>query len=141
MPNNINHTQPQVSSPNEDLIFTYTRVESLADGFEVDVSKVAKQVGLKYNVFITDAVMKTCVTAPKGIASSKKDAWRLWDVLSALFMSIQDAGFTGGCWIEFKADIINPDIHSMPVALLAQCGPTDIDDARPAITIMMPDEA
>ena len=34
----------------------------------------------------------------------------------------------------------NDDRAARLVKLIAQCGPLDMDDARPAITVMLPDE-
>lgn len=46
------------------VIYTYTRSQAIADGFQVEVSKVAKEAGITYPVFLTRAVYDNYVTVP-----------------------------------------------------------------------------
>ena len=43
------------------VIYSYTRSQAVADGFEVEVSKVAREAGITYQVFLTRAVFDNYV--------------------------------------------------------------------------------
>jgi predicted sugar kinase len=46
------------------IIYTYTRSQAIADGFQVEVSKMAQEAGITYPVFLTRAVYDNYVTVP-----------------------------------------------------------------------------
>ena len=120
------------------VIYSYTRAQAVADGQQVEVTSTAREAGIKFPVFLTRTVFDSYVTVPPG-AACQDEAGRLWDILWMLRFAILRA---------------KPDANRLPVALyvrndnrrarlvklIAQCGPLDIDDPQPAITIMMPDE-
>jgi hypothetical protein len=50
-----------------DIIGAYTRKDALADGSQIDVSKIAAEMGIRLQVFMTRAVYIHCVTvSPPG---------------------------------------------------------------------------
>jgi hypothetical protein len=119
-------------------IFTYTRAQAVADGFQVEVSKVAVEAGIRFPVFLTRGVYDGYVTVPPGV-TGQDEAGRLWDVVSLLRFAIHRAR-PGVDRIPVALYVRNDNHHPRLVKLLATCGPLDIDDPRPAITVMLPDE-
>lgn len=119
------------------VIFSYTRAQAIADGYQVDVSKVAREAGITFPVFLTRAVWAAYVEVPPGV-EAQDEAGRLWDVLWMLRHAIRKSA--GGDRLSFSLYVRNDNRRPRLVTLRAQCGPMDQDDSRPAITVMMPDE-
>jgi hypothetical protein len=69
-------------SPFGDVIYTYTRAQAVADGFQVEVTKTAQEAGIRFPVFLTRAVYDAYVTVPPDV-TGQDEAGRLWDVLDA----------------------------------------------------------
>jgi hypothetical protein len=63
MDNQNNNT----AEPFGPVIYTYTRSQAIADGFQVEVSKVAREAGITYPVFLTRAVYDSFVIVPPGV--------------------------------------------------------------------------
>jgi hypothetical protein len=140
----MNNENSQPSTMNsQPLIYAYTRKQAIADGVQVEVTKTAQEAGIKFPVFLTRTVFDAFVTVPPGV-TGQDEAGRLWDIVWMLRFAI------------LRHSTLNPQ-HStarLPVALyvrndnrrprliklIAQCGPLDIDDPQPAITVMLPDE-
>jgi len=125
-------------------IHTYTRSQAIADGFQVDVSKVAREGGITYRVFLTRAVYDHYVTVPAGI-TGQDEAGRLWDIVWMTQFAIRKArpgqgGQCGSHRLPVALYVRNDNRRARLIKLIATCGPLDIDDPRPAITIMMPNE-
>ena len=121
------------------IIYSYTRSQAVADGVQVEVTKTAAEAGIKFPVFLTRGVFDSFVTVPPGV-TGQDEAGRLWDIVWMLRFAILRA---------------RPGVERIPVALyvrqsdtkrpqliklIATCGPLDIDDPQPAITVMLPDE-
>lgn len=133
---NTNDTEP--FGP---VIYSYTRAQAVADGEQVDVSKLAQEAGLIYPLFLTRAVHGAYVTVPPGV-TGQDEAGRAWDIVwmlrcaigSALHMTdLQDR-------LMFSLYVRNDDDRPRLVTLRATCDPLDIDDPQPAITVMLSDE-
>jgi hypothetical protein len=120
------------------VIYAYTRAQALADGEQVDVSSVAQEAGIRFPVFLTRAVHGAYVTVPPGVAG-QDEAGRLWDVVWMLRFAIRKAR-PGQARLPFALYVRNDTHRPRLVKLVAMCGPLDIDDPQPAITVMMPDE-
>jgi hypothetical protein len=120
------------------VIYTYTRSQAIADGFQVDVSKVAAEAGIRFPVFLTRAVYDAYVTVPPGV-TGQDEAGRLWDVVWVLRFAIHKAQ-TGHSRLPYALYVRNDNHRARLVKLVATCGPLDIDDPAPAITVMLPDE-
>jgi hypothetical protein len=119
-------------------IYTYTRSQAVADGFQVEVSKVAAEAGIRFPVFLTRTVYDAYVTVPPGVAG-QDEAGRLWDVLWMLRFAICRSQ-TGQTRLPFALYVRNDNRAARLVKLIAACGPLDTDDPQPAITVMLPDE-
>ena len=125
-------------SPFGEVIYTYTRKQAIADGVQVDVTKTAQEAGIKFPVFLTRGVFETYVAVPEGV-TGQDEAGRLWDVVWMLRFGIIRAR-PGVQRIPVAFYVRNDNRAPRLVKLIATCGPLDMDDPQPAITITMPDE-
>ena len=143
-PDSIN-SQP---SPNNDngqsgsdfgpVIYSYTRAQAVADGVQVEVTKTAQEAGITFPVFLTRGVFDQYVTVPEGV-SGQDEAGRLWDVVWMLRFAILRSR-PGVARIPVALYVRNDDRAARLVKLIATCGPLDLDEPQPAITVMLPDE-
>jgi hypothetical protein len=127
----------QNKSPFGEVIFSYTRKQALADGVQVDVSATAKEAGIRFPVFLTRTVFDAYVTVPPG-ANGQDEPGRLWDIIWMTRYAIQRAK-PGIDRVPVELYVRN-DGKAKLVKLVAECGPLDIDDAQPAITVMLEGE-
>ena len=126
------------NSPFGEVIFAYTRKQALADGVQVDVSTTAKEAGIKFPMFLTRAVFDAYVAVPPEV-TGQDEAGRLWDVVWMTRFAILRSRPSVDR-IPIALYVRNDNRAARLVKLIAQCGPLDIDDAQPAITVMLPDE-
>lgn len=116
----------------DDLIFSYTRSQALADGVLVDVSERARRAGIRYPTACTASLwaLIDCVPASEtdtlaGVIADQ----RLAEVLRAMLAAIRRGGARGVDRVEFEA---------LGAELWARCGRGDT--AEPAITVMLEGE-
>lgn len=121
------------------VIYSYTRAQAVADGVQVEVTKVAQEAGIRFPMFLTRAVFDAYVAVPPNV-TGQDEAGRLWDVVWMTRLGILRAK-PGADRIPVGLYVRNADNRpARLVKLIAQCGPHDIDDPQPAITVMLPDE-
>jgi len=129
----------------EPFIHVYSRAQALKDGNQFDVSEVAKEVGFVYPVFLTRSVYFRYVVVPEGV-ECQDESGRLWDILWMLYSAIKRPSLRpqqapGEAEredrMEFSLMVRNDNHAPKLVTLLSVCGPNDIDDPRPAITVML----
>ena len=120
------------------VIYSYTRSQAIADGFQVEVSKIAREAGITFPVFLTRAVYDSYVTVPAGI-TGQDEAGRLWDIVWMTRFAISKSR-PGQTRLPVALYVRNDNQRARLIKLIATCGPLDIDDPQPAITLMMPDE-
>jgi len=125
-------------SPFGEVIYSYTRKQAVADGFQVDVTATAQEAGILFPVFLTRAVFDAYVAVPQDV-TGQDEAGRLWDILHMLRFAIYRAQ-PDQSRLHFALYIRNDNRRPKLVKLIATCGALDIDNPRPAITVMMPDE-
>jgi len=126
------------NSPFGDVIFSYTRSQAVADGVQVEVTKTAHEAGIRFPVFLTCAVYDAYVTVPPGV-EAQDEAGRLWDVITMTRFAILRS--RPGCdRLPVALYVRNDNRAPRLVRLTAVCGPLDIDDPQPAITVMLMDE-
>jgi hypothetical protein len=127
------------NSPFGEIIYAYTRAQAVADGVQVEVTKVAQEAGIRYPMFLTRAVFDVYVAVPPDV-TAQDEAGRLWDIVWMTRFGIIRSQ-PGAQRIPVALYVRNADNRpSRLVKLIAVCGPLDIDDPSPAITVMMPDE-
>ena len=135
-----NDSQPGGPSGTDwDVIYTYTRAQAVADGFQIEVTKIAEEAGIRFPVFITRGVYEQCVAVPPGV-TGQDEAGRLWDVVWMLRFAILRSR-PGADRLPVALYVRNSDHErARLIKLVATCGPVDIDDPAPAITVMLPEE-
>ena len=121
-----------------DVIYTYTRAQAVADGFQIEVTKTAAEAGICFPVFITRGVYEQCVAVPPGV-TGQDEAGRLWDVVWMLRFAIIRSQ-PGNSRLSFALYVRNDNRRPRLMKLLATAGAVDIDDPAPAITVMLPDD-
>jgi hypothetical protein len=136
---NTDTNNNNTAEPFGPVIYSYTRLQAVADGLQVEVSKVAEEAGIRFPVFLTRAVFDSFVAVPPNV-TGQDEAGRLWDVLWLLRFAIRKAQ-SGQTRLPYALYVRNSDSHpARLVKLVATCGPLDIDDPAPAITVLLPDE-
>ena len=120
------------------VIYAYTRAQAVADGVQVDVTKTAQEAGIKFPMFLTRAVWEAYVTVPPDV-TGQDEAGRLWDIVWMTRFGIIRST-PGRDRIPVALYVRNDNTRAKLVKLIATCGPLDIDDPAPAITVMMCDE-
>lgn len=126
------------NSPFGEVIFSYTRKQAIADGVQVDVTETAREAGIKFPVLITRTAFEKFVAVPPGV-EGQDEAGRLWDVVWMLRFAIHRAK-PGVTRLPVAFYCRNDNREARLFKLIAECGPLDIDDPQPSITLMMPDE-
>jgi len=126
------------NSPFGDVIYAYTRKQALADGVQVDVTATAKEAGIKFPMFLTRSVFDAYVAVPPHV-TGQDEAGRLWDIVWMTRFGILRAR-PGVDRIPIALYVRNDNRAARLVKVVATCGPLDIDDAQPAITVMLMDE-
>jgi hypothetical protein len=126
------------NSPFGEVIFSYTRSQAVADGVQVEVTKTAQEAGIRFPVFLTRAVYDAYVTVPPGV-TAQDEAGRLWDIITMARFAILRS--RPGCdRLPVALYVRNDNRRPRLIRLTAVCGPLDIDDPQPAITVMLMDE-
>ncbi len=126
-------------APAWDVIYTYSRAQAIADGFQIEVTKTAEEAGIRFPVFITRGVYEQCVAVPPGV-TGQDEAGRLWDVLWMLRFAILRSQ-PGTTRLTVALYVRNSDKQPARLTkLIATAGAVDVDDLAPAITVMLPDE-
>jgi len=120
------------------VVYSYTRAQAVADGVQVDVTKTAQEAGIKFPMFLTRAVYEKYVAVPEGV-TGQDEAGRLWDLIWMTRFGILRAR-PGVQRLPVALYVRNDNHRAKLVKLIAQCGPLDIDDPAPAITVMLTTE-
>ena len=120
------------------VVYSYTRAQAVADGVQVEVTKVAQEAGIKHPMFLTRAVFDAYVAVPPNV-TAQDEAGRLWDIVWMTRFAIIRAR-PGVDRVPVALYVRNDNRAAKLIKLIATCGPLDIDDPQPAITVMMPDE-
>lgn len=128
-------SKDQAESPFGEIIYAYTRKQAVADGVQVDVSQTAREAGIRFPVYLTRGVYDAYVTVPEGV-TCQDEAGRLWDLAWMLRHAIGQSN--GGNRLPFALYVRNDNRRAKLIQLVALCGPLDIDDPQPAITVLMP---
>ena len=135
--NNDNHNHD--AEPFGPVIYSYTRAQAVADGVQVEVTKTANEAGIRSPVFLTRTVFDTYVAIPPGV-TCQDETGRLWDIVWMLrFAILRSRPGADRIPVALYVRQSNTERPRL-IKLIATCGPLDLDDPQPAITVMMPDE-
>ena len=133
-------------------IYSYTTKQAVEDGVLVKIdSGILKEIGIKFPVYLTDTVYRRYVQVPADAKDHQDLDGRLFDLLYMFAMTAKNTDsalmkFTFVCLLrqdaiaqanEKKSDL--SPFHK-EITLKAVCTAQDIDDASPAIFIMLPSE-
>ena len=132
------NTMKTNESPFGPVIYAYTRAQAVADGLQIEVTKTAKEAGISFPVFLTRTVFDAYVAVPEGV-QGQDEAGRLWDVCWMLRFAILRSR-SHGDRVPVALYVRNDNHRAKLVKLIAQCGPLDMDDPSPAITVMLPED-
>ena len=118
------------------VISTYTRAQAIEDGEQIEATfckgaEVYNPVGpVRQGVYVTRALWAE-ITRGDGVSPGDTQAGRLWDV----------------CWMTSKGRADGPSarvgrvkVGRRVLTVRAECGPMDIDDPSPAITLGFPED-
>ena len=134
------------------IINSYTTKQALKDGVLIAVDHVDySKAGIKFPVNFTDTTWKRYVEVPKGMEHFQDLSGRLWDVLFMFAIKAQKTRsstmrFSFVCQLPSDFPTLDNEDNCgdgellRGVTLKAVIGPRDIDDPRPGITIMFPNE-
>ena len=125
--------------PFDPTFYTYSRAQALADGGQVDVSNVAVQAGIRFPVFLTRLVYDAYVTIPPQVVSCQDETGRILDIMATMRLAICRAK-PGQSRLSFALYVRTDNSARRLVKLIATCGPLDLDDPQPAITVTLPTE-
>jgi hypothetical protein len=117
------------------VVYAYTRSQAVADGVQVEVTKTAQEAGIKFPVFLTRTVFDAYVAVPEGV-TGQDEAGRLWDLVWMTRYAILRAR-PGVDRLPVALYVRNDNHGAKLIKLIATCGPLDIDDPQPTITVMM----
>jgi hypothetical protein len=122
----------------EDIIYSYTRAQAIEDGeqmpLEGELATMAREL-YKYPVYLTRSVVSLVERAVAHPKWCNDWAGVVWDIL---WMSRHGKSVAGDTQ-RFKVTITGTGRRRL-YDMLIQCGPTDIDDPSPALTVMLPEE-
>lgn len=117
------------------VIFRYTRKQAIEDGALIDVTKMAKEAGIKFHTAVTCGLWeKYIVPGEEDRKSGQSEDGRLWDTL---WMFRNAAINFSGNILLYELYFLMNGKHEL-VELKAECGPDF--NGTPCITIMLPDE-
>ncbi len=121
-----------------DVINAYTRAQALSDGVLIDVTKTAKEAGVRYPTAVTSAVWEEYVRVPEAVPWQDEQG-RLWDVVWMFRMAVCRSPRNEPTDVMlYRLCVQNDEREPEEVTLKAVCGPGD--HLEPVVTIMLPTE-
>ena len=104
----------------EDLISSYSREQAIDDGVLVDVSSVAKEMGIRYPVALSSGVFDECVSW-----SAEDDAKAQWPRQTRVRFELNRVPRPG--MGEHRTVSLHAEVHGG-------------DNGEPVVTVMLPNE-
>jgi hypothetical protein len=133
-------------------IYSYTTKQAVQDGVLVKIdSPIVKELGIKFPVYLTDTVYRRYVEVPVDAKDLQDIEGRLFDLLY-MFAFRAKQNNSGYLTYKFVCMLRQDAIaqaneskcklsrYHKEITLKAVCTAQDIDDASPAIFIMLPSE-
>ncbi len=130
-------------SEDEEVIFSYTRAQALADGVLVDVTQAASEAGFRFPTAISVDLHARLTPNEREKSLGQSYAGRLWDVLYLAAIAGQRVGFENLASIqvglfEIEEDQLHVTYCGNLLTLWVVVGPGDIGE--PVITIGFPED-
>lgn len=121
-----------------EVIYSYTRAQAIEDGVLVDLSKWAKELGIRFPVAVTDTVFNQYLVPSKEVESFGQDlVGRIWDLLSLFRFAIHN-GRNADRVMFTVSFVMDKRGRKKNVEFKALCHGGDAGE--PVITIMLPQE-
>lgn len=123
-----------------EVIHSYTRKQAIEDGFLIDVTKTAREAGIKYPVAITTKLYQGCINPSDKEKERGQDLeGRLWDTLYMFTLAARKhIGDTMHYKVIYLLEQEDGTAKQETQTIKAVIGPGDTSE--PVITIMMPYE-
>ena len=120
-----------------EVIYAYTRKQAIDDGVLIDVSEMAREVGIRFPVATTETVWQEYIVPNETLKNQGQSInGRLWDLL---WMFRCAAAKNSQNELSFAVYFLLPNQASPKlIKFKAHCGPGD--HGEPVITIMQPHE-
>ena len=118
-----------------DIIHCYSRHEALEDGVLVDLSSVAREVGINYPVAVTSSVYADCVSLPE-VFEASGEIDRAFELLSAVSTLATHRIEEPEIHFEFCVDD-EADTRMVPLKVVCHAG----DYGEPVLTVMKTEES
>lgn len=118
-----------------EVIYSYTRAQAIEDGVLIDITKTAKERGLKLPTAVTSAVWSYMIDNEK-VSNPEQIDVKTRDVVSLLKLAITSSKEDNNT-IEYPITRRSEGKYE-EVELKCVIGPGD--NLEPVLTIMMPDE-
>lgn len=128
---------------NDDLIFSYTRAQAIADGVLMDITEQAKGFGFKLPMALTDAVYTKAVEWTEADSDRKPGLGqstdgRLNDLLTMSYLAARDTDDNRAPFRVLVVPRFDAGETAEELELVLHIGPGD--RGEPVLTIMLPDE-
>jgi hypothetical protein len=118
-----------------EIIYSYTRKQAIADGVLIDVTELAKEAGFKCPVAFTSSVYERHVRVPEDVVDMDETG-RLWDVLWLLRYAAMQSPEKSELLFKLSERTGNNEMEI--VTLKAICSPDD--EGGVCLTVMLPEE-
>lgn len=120
----------------DDVVFSYSRRQAIADGVLLDVTAMAQEAGFRYPVALTACAWTSCVSWHAEGGGGQSEDGRLWDVLHMARLAVRRAA---GDTVTFTVLVVPaPGNRPQPMGLKMVVGPGD--NFEPVVTVMLPGE-
>jgi hypothetical protein len=117
------------------VIYSYSRAQAIEDGVLIDVSELAKEVGIIIPTALTVGAWEQFVKVRED-AIGQDTKGRLWAVLNMFYAATRR--YPNAEIIRFDVLVANDEKAPRPMTLKAIIGPGDTADS--VVTIMLPRE-
>jgi len=122
----------------EDLIYSYTRKNGIADRQQFNIDNIDKSLrkdaGIIVPLFITDTVMNIVNESVCNGCSEEIEVLR--DILDVFSEKVKTCSCDTLNFIVFINKKFKNNVRKRTFEFIAQIGPLDIDNQNPAVTIM-----
>ena len=131
------------NSEDEEVIFSYSRAQALADGVLVDVIQAASEAGFRFPTAISADLHVRLTPNEREKSMGQSYAGRLWDVLFLGALAAQRVHFTNLAsfqvsLFEIKEEQQHITYFGNLITLWVVIG--DVDNEEPVITIGFPED-
>lgn len=120
------------------LIYSYTRAQSIADGVLVDISQEAQALGFRVPVAVTGTLYNKYIECSDYMKiTGENTIGRLCELLESLIKAIRDiSGSVGELHFQFSVEMKGAGLTEVPVWACVNFG----DSGERVITIMLEGE-